>query len=236
MSQVGRPRAAARYPFHELPGKLGLTGAEALAGMLAQRGCEIAFGYVGTTELALCHALGADGKVRVVNALGDREAVFLAAGANRLPGHRAVAVLHSARGLTNALGAIADARRSEAPVLCVCMLICMFSLVGIPPFGGFVGKLMIFNSLVIAADIHWFMWVVLIFGGLNTVFSLFYYLRVLKAMFIEPRPDGARIARVPLGSPAAWYALIVSVPALLLGVAVGWLSDVANVVASSLFQ
>jgi NADH-quinone oxidoreductase subunit N len=124
----------------------------------------------------------------------------------------------------------------EAPVLCICMLICMFSLVGIPPFGGFVGKLMIFNSLVVAANVHWFMWVVLVFGGLNTVFSLFYYVRVLKAMFIEPRPDGARIARVPLGSPAAWYALIVSVPALVLGVAVGWLSDVAKVVASSMFQ
>jgi NADH-quinone oxidoreductase subunit N len=123
----------------------------------------------------------------------------------------------------------------DAPVLCICMGICMFSLVGIPPFGGFVGKLMIFNSLVVAADVHWFMWVVLVFGGLNTVFSLFYYVRVLKAMFIEPRPEGARIARVPWGSPTAWYTLVVSVPALLLGVAVGWLSNVAYGVATVLF-
>lgn len=123
----------------------------------------------------------------------------------------------------------------QSPVLCICMLICMFSLVGIPPFGGFFGKLMIFNSLVVAAEVHWFMWVVLAFGGLNTVFSLFYYIRVLKAMFIETRPEGARPARVAWGSPTGWYALVVSVPVLLLGIMVEQLDRVAIDVASVLF-
>ena len=61
------------------------------------------------------------------------------------------------------------------------------------------------------------MWVVLAFGGINTVFSLFYYLRVLKAMFLEPRPAGAPLAVVQF-QPYGLYALIVSLPILALGV------------------
>ena len=124
---------------------------------------------------------------------------------------------------------------SETPVLCVCMGICLFSLVGLPPFGGFVGKLMIFRSLVVAADIHWFMWVVLAFGGLNTVFSLFFYMRILRAMFLEPRPAGARPAVIPANSVEARYVLLISLPVVILGIAVGMVSDMANAAASVLF-
>jgi acetolactate synthase I/II/III large subunit len=96
-----------------------LTGAQALAQTLAHNGTTIAFAYPGTTELAICAALGQHG-VTVINSRGDKEAVFMAAGANRLDRQRrAVAVLHGARGLTNALGPICDVRRSETPVLCL---------------------------------------------------------------------------------------------------------------------
>lgn len=86
----------------------------------------------------------------------------------------------------------------QSPALCVCMLICMFSLVGIPPFGGFFGKLMIFGSVYKAGDIHWSMYVLLAAGGLNTIFSLIYYLRVLKVMIIFERPADARPLRLPV--------------------------------------
>ncbi len=105
---------------------------------------------------------------------------------------------------------------NQCPALCVFMLICLFSLVGMPPLGGFFGKWYIFASLFQAGKIHWFMWAVLAIGGLNTVFSLFYYVRVLKAMFIAPRPDDARIAEVPLNSVC--YVGIITVPVVLLGV------------------
>lgn len=104
----------------------------------------------------------------------------------------------------------------ECPGLCICMLICLFSLVGLPPLGGFFGKWYIFASLFQAGKVHWFMWVVLGFGGLNTVFSLFYYVRVLKAMFISPRPESARLADVPLNSVC--YVVIITIPVILLGV------------------
>lgn len=107
---------------------------------------------------------------------------------------------------------------SQAPALCVCMLICLFSLVGMPPFGGFFGKLYVFYSLFESGNVHWSMWVVLGVGGLNTVFSLFYYLRVLKAMFIDARPDGARSARIRTNSVSVFYAGLVTLPVVLFGV------------------
>src|SRR5262249_14614586 len=46
--------------------------------------------------------------IPLVNARGDKEAVFMAAGAGLDADRRAVALLHGARGLTNAAGAVAD--------------------------------------------------------------------------------------------------------------------------------
>jgi len=124
----------------------------------------------------------------------------------------------------------------QTPVLCVCMLICMFSLVGLPPMGGFVGKFMIFASLFDAGSIHWSMWLILVIAGLNTVFSLFYYLRVLRAMFMTARPEGARPAEIPGDSQPGLYVILVSFPILGLGVFPELLSNTALSVAKALFQ
>jgi NADH-quinone oxidoreductase subunit N len=122
----------------------------------------------------------------------------------------------------------------QAPALCSCMVVCMFSLVGLPPFGGFWGKLVIFMSLFNAGQVHWFMWVLLVIGGLNTVFSLFYYLRVLKAMFIGERSADARPIEVP--APISNYALLLAIPVLLLGIFPTWTTNLANGVATLLLQ
>lgn len=124
---------------------------------------------------------------------------------------------------------------SQTPTLCVCMGICLFSLVGMPPFGGFVGKFMIFYSLFEAGNVHWLMWLVLVFGGLNTAISLFYYLRVLKVMFLDPRPESAPEASIPFSSLEGSYAVLVTAPVLLLGFLVNGLSSTAQNVASILF-
>jgi NADH-quinone oxidoreductase subunit N len=117
------------------------------------------------------------------------------------------------------------------------MLICLFSLVGMPPFGGFFGKWYVFSSLIQAGKLHWSMWALLGIGGLNTVFSLFYYVRVLKAMFINQRPHEARVADVPLNSVC--YVGIITLPVLLLGVCgplMDSLSDRAQAIASVFFS
>ncbi|MEO1994487.1 MAG: NADH-quinone oxidoreductase subunit N [Planctomycetaceae bacterium] len=122
----------------------------------------------------------------------------------------------------------------QTPTLCICMLICMFSLIGMPPFGGFVGKLMIFASLYDAGSIHWSMWAILVIAGLNTVFSLFYYLKVLRAMFIASRPADLRSAEIPLNSSPGLYVLMLTIPVVLLGIFVQDLSATARGVAQLL--
>ena len=121
-------------------------------------------------------------------------------------------------------------------IICVCLLLSFFSLVGLPPLAGFVGKFMIFSAAFNAGSAHWFLWVVLVFGGLNTVFSLYYYLNVLKAVFISEPSDDAREVEAP--SMAGAYVLLVTLPLLALGMTplMGDLSATAEMVAGTLFR
>ncbi len=116
----------------------------------------------------------------------------------------------------------------QSPILAVCMAICLFSLVGLPPLGGFYGKFFIFGAVFDATKVHWFMWVVLAAGGLNTVLSLFYYLRVAKIMCIDTRPADARQVTLTAGSPSGMYLLLVTGMVLYLGVFISPLSRVAQ--------
>ena len=112
-----------------------LTGAEAVALVLAQHGVETVFAYPGTSELALCDSIcGAPG-VRLVPGRGDRECAFMASGASLLRPNRGVALLHGARGLTNAAGAVAAARRNEVGTAFVVGLPSTGSAPFLPPHG-----------------------------------------------------------------------------------------------------
>jgi NADH-quinone oxidoreductase subunit N len=123
----------------------------------------------------------------------------------------------------------------QSPVLAVCMLICLFSLIGLPPLGGFVGKFMVFSSVISAAKYSSLMWFILVIGLFNTVFSLFYYVRVLREMFITPLPEGTRRVEVSFASDAGRYVALVAVPVVLLGILVDPISRVAKEVATKLF-
>lgn len=121
----------------------------------------------------------------------------------------------------------------QSPLLAVCLVVCLFSLIGLPPLGGFMGKFMIFASLFEAGRYHPVMWAVLVIGGLNTVFSLFYYLRVAKLMFLRDWEHESSLAQLPSGD--GWLVLGLSAPVLLLGIYVQPLSRVALNVAKTLF-
>ena len=68
------------------------------------------------------------------------------------------------------------ARRS--PVLAVALVVCLLGLVGTPPTGVFVGKLAVFSATAEGG----YGWLVLV-AAVNTVISLFYYLRWLAPTF-----------------------------------------------------
>lgn len=111
-----------------------LNGAEAIALLLREAGVRDVFGYVGTSELALAGALS-ERIPGYRNARGDKEAVFLAAGAGCLRTDPAAALLHGARGLTNAAGALGDVWRNEIGVVCLVGLPSTGSQRFLPPHG-----------------------------------------------------------------------------------------------------
>ena len=68
----------------------------------------------------------------------------------------------------------------RSPFLAIAMSIFMLSLIGIPPFSGFLGKLYIFGA-VIDQGLFWFA----VIGALNAAVAAFYYMRVMKHMILE---------------------------------------------------
>ena len=90
-----------------------------------------------------------------------------------------------------------------SPGIVVAMAVVLVSLIGLPPLAGFVSKFLVFSSLVeaIAAGAERpLLLVLLVIGGLNTVISLFYYLRVLKVMTFDPPPEDRASEPFPLVS------------------------------------
>ena len=70
------------------------------------------------------------------------------------------------------------------PKLAFVMTLALFSLAGIPPFAGFFSKFFIFMA-AFQAGFHLLVFIALI----NTVISLYYYLLIVKAMYINPSDD-----------------------------------------------
>jgi NADH-quinone oxidoreductase subunit N len=66
------------------------------------------------------------------------------------------------------------------PMLAAAMCIFMFSMAGIPPFSGFIGKLFVFRAAVMSGY-----WALAVIGVLTSVVGAFYYLRVIKVMYAE---------------------------------------------------
>lgn len=70
------------------------------------------------------------------------------------------------------------------PKLALLMTLALFSLAGIPPFAGFFSKFFVFMSAFKAG-----FWVLVFIALINTVISLYYYLLVVKAMYIAPNDN-----------------------------------------------
>lgn len=81
----------------------------------------------------------------------------------------------------------------QSPLLAVCILVLMLSLIGIPPFAGFFGKLYMFMEALNQqhAETRLTLMGLVALGLMNSVVSAFYYVRVLKAMFFR-EPAGSK--------------------------------------------
>ncbi|MCW8133738.1 MAG: NADH-quinone oxidoreductase subunit N [Planctomycetota bacterium] len=77
------------------------------------------------------------------------------------------------------------------PMLATTLVIFLFSLTGLPPLAGFTGKYLIMVKLAERGN-----WLMVLVIGLNSVISLYYYMRIAKAVAIDP-PEAAATTSEP---------------------------------------
>src|SRR5713226_7260199 len=94
-----------------------MSGKRAFLALLKQEGVEILFGNPGTTELPLMDALAVETGLRYVLGLQEAAVMAMADGYAQASGRLAVANVHVAPGLGNALGMLYDAQKAAAPIL-----------------------------------------------------------------------------------------------------------------------
>jgi len=116
----------------------------------------------------------------------------------------------------------------RSPKLALIMMVTFLSLAGMPPLGGFVAKFFVFAAAVNAGLV----WLAII-GVLNTIVGLYYYLVVLKVVYLfrseeEDKP-------VPLTRPYALALTILVAGIILLGTLFGPWAEWSTRAASALF-
>jgi NADH-quinone oxidoreductase subunit N len=108
---------------------------------------------------------------------------------------------------------------SRSPLLAGCMSIFMLSLAGIPPLAGFFGKFYLFSVALRVGANHGLLWLVAV-ALLGSFISLYYYLMVLKAIFVdEPAlPAEGRLDRLPTDLLPRATIAVLAAAVLLLGI------------------
>lgn len=84
------------------------------------------------------------------------------------------------------------------PAMAACLALCLMSLAGVPPLSGFMGKFYLFRAIYESG-----LPFLVVLGILNSVISLFYYFKVLKAAyFVEAEDGGTSVLQAPSAGPS----------------------------------
>lgn len=75
----------------------------------------------------------------------------------------------------------------RSPYLAVAMFVFLLSLIGIPPTGGFVGKVFVFGAALARAEPRFYLLAGI--GILNSVISVYYYFKIARTMFFDEAAD-----------------------------------------------
>jgi len=115
---------------------------------------------------------------------------------------------------------------SSHPVMATCVTLLMLSLIGMPPLAGFFGKVSMFmEALRQPGSGHLtLLWLVAL-GLMNSVVSAFYYVRVLKAMFL--RNESGKTFNAPPSSIQATI-LLATIVSVGFGIYPGPLVDICS--------
>lgn len=128
----------------------------------------------------------------------------------------------------------------RVPILVITLGFFLLSLLGLPPLAGFAAKFQIFAVLFESGqrytagghpELGNVMYALLVIGGINTVFSLVYYIRVLKVMIID-RPvemvEGKEPPQLDVPPGAAFYTTVLAALILVIGLAWNPLAEVSD--------
>lgn len=101
----------------------------------------------------------------------------------------------------------------RSPLLGLMMLTAFLSLAGMPPFGGFVAKVIIFAAGIQAN----YTWLVVV-GILNSVIGAYYYLNVLKFVYLRRMPNEDEEQHpLPLSKPYQIALIVLTIFVILIG-------------------
>jgi NADH-quinone oxidoreductase subunit N len=92
------------------------------------------------------------------------------------------------------------------PVLAWILTIALFSLAGVPPTAGFFGKFFLLMAGAAKAN-----WILITIAALNMVISFYYYLRVVKAIFMDENDNPIEKVSMPLMPRLALYVCIIGI-------------------------
>lgn len=100
----------------------------------------------------------------------------------------------------------------EMPLVGALMTLFMVSLAGLPPTAGFIGKFYIFAALIQGGKSFYYLALI---GGINSVISLYYYVRIVKVMYFSGKK--IQVLKSP-GIVMSTMLLVTGIPSLVLGI------------------
>jgi NADH-quinone oxidoreductase subunit N len=134
----------------------------------------------------------------------------------------AILILASARGKERVVFSDYAGYGYVEPVVALAMFVFMLSLAGIPLTAGFTGKFQIFK----AAIDQGYVWLAVI-GVLNSVVSLYYYLRIVVVMYMQPAAPGSLSQPTPASVPLYAAIGVSALGVLALGIFPSWTLEFA---------
>lgn len=117
----------------------------------------------------------------------------------------------------------------RSPTLALIMLVAFLSLAGMPPFGGFIVKFLVFAAAV-EANLIW----LAVVGVINSIIGLYYYLSVLKVVYLYRSED----EDIPIPIPRSYKIslAILTVGIILLGTIIAPWFSLSNMAAAAIIQ
>jgi NADH-quinone oxidoreductase subunit N len=114
------------------------------------------------------------------------------------------------------------------PGLALAMTVFLFSLAGIPPTGGFVGKYVIFQAAIESER-----YLLAVAGALNAVIAACYYLRLIVVMWMK-EPEEVEEFPMPVSGSTAFVVVVAVIAVFWLGILPGWVLDLTRGLAALL--